>query len=61
MRKDRYFMNLFHYYDKRTGPFRSLTTLIKMMGNTFIKVRAYKELLNGTILEPFIRDGQDGD
>ena len=31
----------------------------EMMGNTFRKVAAYKELLDATILEPFIRDGQE--
>lgn len=31
----------------------------EMMGNTFRKVQAYKELLDDTISEPFIRDGQN--
>ena len=31
----------------------------EMMGNTFRKVVAYKELLDATISEPFIRDGQE--
>lgn len=30
----------------------------EMLGNTFRKVKAYAELLNGRIEEPFIRDGQ---
>lgn len=30
----------------------------EMLGNTFRKVKAYAELLNGEIGEPFIRDGQ---
>ena len=30
----------------------------EMMGNTFRKVKAYKELLNDSITEPFIRNGQ---
>lgn len=31
----------------------------EMMGNTFRKVEAYAELLNSTIQEPFIRNGQE--
>lgn len=31
----------------------------EMMGNTFRKVNAYGELMNGNICEPFIRKGQD--
>ena len=31
----------------------------EMMGNTFRKVSAYKGLLDATISEPFIRDGQE--
>lgn len=31
----------------------------EMMGNTFRKVAAYSELLDATISEPFIRDGQE--
>ena len=30
----------------------------EMLGNTFRKVKAYAELLNGEIKEPFIREGQ---
>ena len=31
----------------------------EMMGNTFRKVESYAELLNSTIREPFLRDGQE--